>query len=611
MDQQTRIVLATLFVVSVVLAVACRRAFFAASVAIIIFSAYLINRPVREMYHPLPPAVPASLATPPNTQRLQTQRDYSLGAPAGPRISSCGDTDRPRVWANTPPVTVDGDSEFVSLNQALVGNKVHPRTLVAPVITPPAYDQAYWRKDEYNRFPIQVNRPRYQDLYLSGYVGCATDSQPTCGAAEYPPVVREGFSYSAEPGRPYTQTSKAAPAAYGSYLDAGGREALAAYETRSAETRAQAKFAREQSVAPLGAVDASYVNGDYIDNIVTGGYRDPFRATCAVPTTDPAFTNPEIKNPCSWSCADVPNAPASRALVDRAGLAPVSRLSEPCVRAFETQARPVRENYIDVHTEPEGALSPRSAPYASDANTLAQSPKYPYYDAVARQETDVGNNYVNTACGYNPDAFDRYGVQVNKCASQGDAAHIGYNQNKAVQIVQPGMYYRSEVLDPVSANIGISYEQQLQPQTARSVAPGEVMYTDHNAREFVGETYTDSAVTGEELQNIYDPRYTGYADNDRQYIDAMTGQPRFMYDDIDAVKRPSYVVRSAVDHLGEFDQTGAMKHGAINYDYRSVANREFAESALDLRSDIQSRLAQMRYARMQQLRDAPLRGGRR
>jgi hypothetical protein len=627
MGHEGRLILVSLFVVSIALAATSHPRYMVVTVAIIIIGAYIINRPIREMYT----IVPSSSTTRekyttlktksyPVASRVQTSRNYSLDnkRDIDPQFASCAQKDRTRVWVDDEvTIDVDGEQKFFSRNQALVGSKVHPRTLVAPVITPPSHDQSYWRKDEFNRFPLAVNRPRYQDLYLSGYVGGTCGYEASCGDTVYPNIVKENF------GTDYDTPSveKAYPPKYDMYSSSGGQE----LKIRPKATRVEevaSKLAREQSFDPS---PTGYVNGEYIDNIVTGGYRDPFRATCGVPVTNPAFTNPEIKSPCNWNCASsVPSFPEHQQMDYLSNIHPTT--PEKVVFANVKDKRPieflpVREDYVDMNTEPSSValnqptLSPRSAPYSSDETTIDQSPKYPYYDSVVKEKTIPGNNldtgFVNTACAYDPRAFEKYGVQVNKCLSPGEEQDAEYNKNKAVQIVQPGMYYESAVLDPISANIGISHQQQFQPQTAQNIAPGQTMYTDHNALEYAGETYENQSLTGEELQNIYDPRHTGYASNDRYYVDKLTGQPRFFYDDIDGVKRPSYIVRSNVDHLGQFDQTGAMKHGKIEGDYRVTANREFAESTLDMRSDIQTRLAQMRYARTQQLRDMPLSAARR
>ena len=628
MDHESRIILISLFVASIALAATSHPKFIVVTVAIIIIGAYIINRPVREMYTIVPSSSTsvenyATLVTKSSPlrqlSRVQTSRNYSLDnkRDIDPQFASCAQKDRTRVWVDDEvTIDVDGEQKFISRNQALVGSKVHPRTLVAPVITPPSHDQSHWRKDEFNRFPLAVNRPRYQDLYLSGYVGGTCGYEAACGDAIYPNIVKENF------GTDYDQPSveKAYQPKYDKYSSNGGQE-LMGRPTSTLEKEVADKLAREQSFdpSPMG-----YINGEYIDNIVTGGYRDPFRATCTVPVTNPAFTNAEIKAPCNWNCASpVTSFPEHSQRDYLSNIHPTDPervvFSSKNVHKQPITFNPVREDYVNIEPTSvalnQPTLSPRSMPYSFDETTIDQSPKYPYYDSVVKEKTVPGNDmdtgFVNTACAYDPRAFEKYGVQVNKCLSLGEEQDIEYNKNKAVQIVQPGMYYESAVLDPISANIGISHQQQFQPQTAQNIAPGETMYTDHNALEYAGETYTNELLTGEELQNIYDPRYTGYASNDRYYVDKLTGQPRFFYDDIDGVKRPSYIVRSNVDHLGQFDQTGAMKHGKIEGDYRVTANREFTESTLDMRSDIQTRLAQMRYARTQQLRDMPLSAARR
>ena len=49
--------------------------------------------------------------------------------------------------------------------------------------------------------------------------------------------------------------------------------------------------------------------------------------------------------------------------------------------------------------------------------------------------------------------------------------------------------------------------------------------------------------------NVYDPRLSGYGSSNRSYVDDVLGQPRFAYDDVNAIRMPNYIVRSHVDML--------------------------------------------------------------
>ncbi len=51
------------------------------------------------------------------------------------------------------------------------------------------------------------------------------------------------------------------------------------------------------------------------------------------------------------------------------------------------------------------------------------------------------------------------------------------------------------------------------------------------------------------LSDLYDPRFTGYGTSSRSYLEPVTGQVRFYYDDIDSYKRPNYISRSKVDFI--------------------------------------------------------------
>ena len=480
--------------------------------------------------------------------------------------------------------------EFKSLNQNLVGKRSNPRTRVAPVIAPRSYDSEYWRKDEFNKYPSIVNRPSQQDLYLSGYVSLTDPCRST---------VRENFALQSNP-RTVNVSSHYDPFVY----TGTGRETMLANAETTAKENVERQFARQLSAGPIS--DPSVVNGEFIENTVTGAAADPFRSQCQVPVTDPSFTNEDFKRPCNWSCR--PDADSAMTVDETPVQSDVyadtqSRLSPCAVRGGD-----IVENFE--YGEENATYDPK--PKASEVYHRGQpveSPSYPLFrDGVVKEETDVGPGFVNTACGYKPGNI-AHGLPVNQCTgpAQLDQGYINYNNNKNTQIVQPGTYYRSQVLDPINANIGISHSQQFAPQTAVSTGPGEVVYTDYDAKQFTGVAGpVEDTLTGEELHNIYDPRYTGYASNDRYYIDTMTGQPRFFYDDIDAVKRPSYIVRSNVDHLSAFEQTGAMRPDEIHGDYRHIANREFTESTLDQRTDVQTKLAQMNYARTEQRRSMPL-----
>ena len=112
--------------------------------------------------------------------------------------------------------------------------------------------------------------------------------------------------------------------------------------------------------------------------------------------------------------------------------------------------------------------------------------------------------------------------------------------------------------------------------------------------------------------DIYDPRSNGYGTSYRGYVDKLTGQPRFYYDDIDAIRRPNYVVRSEIDFLKEADTYGPIRQDSdeisINRNIRKTAETSYSDNTLEFRTDMMTRLMRKRNAEMWQLRMAPKAG---
>ena len=51
-----------------------------------------------------------------------------------------------------------------------------------------------------------------------------------------------------------------------------------------------------------------------------------------------------------------------------------------------------------------------------------------------------------------------------------------------------------------------------------------------------------------DTSNVYDPRSNSYGTSYRSYIDKMTGQVRYYYDDINAIRQPNYITRNNILH---------------------------------------------------------------
>jgi len=106
--------------------------------------------------------------------------------------------------------------------------------------------------------------------------------------------------------------------------------------------------------------------------------------------------------------------------------------------------------------------------------------------------------------------------------------------------------------------------------------------------------------------NVYDPRFFGYGPSDRGYVEKTTGQPRWFYDDIDAVKMPNFIARSNVDVFPWAQQYGTDVGEYAGDGYKQLANDAFLNDTLKFRTELQERLMRKRNAEMWQQRVAPI-----
>ena len=221
---------------------------------------------------------------------------------------------------------------------------------------------------------------------------------------------------------------------------------------------------------------------------------------------------------------------------------------------------------------------------------------------------------VNTVCGYNPHQANVYlptNLPVGNC--QQDPSLSQYNKNLFTQTVTPGVYTRNQVNEPINANIGISFQQQFEPTTCTTNEDGsETQYVLHDPRILEPNTSPSQAVLeNPKYDNVYDPRFYGYGTSYRSYNDNVTGQPRFMYDDINAVRMPNYVTRSKIDFLPYADTYGSVKENGEmgnehNPNIRALVQDSWLRDSLQFRNDItESRMRKINSEAWQR-RSAPL-----
>jgi len=213
------------------------------------------------------------------------------------------------------------------------------------------------------------------------------------------------------------------------------------------------------------------------------------------------------------------------------------------------------------------------------------------------------------------DGYDRRNNQYNMPTNYAGGvcnltkAMTEYNENLFTQTIQPGVYYKNQVIEPIQSNMGISFTQQFEP-TDVSVKDDKITYVSHDPFLYTPPVKVPEKPRATE-SNVYDPRLTGYGTNYRAYIDKLTGQPRFYYDDVDSVRRPNYITRSNIDHMPFAEKYGTMlSDGEIltnTAQIRDHAQKNILDDTIAYRTDMQASLMRKRNSEMWQQRVAPLR----
>ena len=245
-----------------------------------------------------------------------------------------------------------------------------------------------------------------------------------------------------------------------------------------------------------------------------------------------------------------------------------------------------------------------NGPDINENNDIIEDFTYPPADYTSQGWTDQ----VDTADGYNPkqwiDAKFPANLPQGNCGQQ--AVFADYNTNLFTNTVQPGVTYRDDVIEPINSNIGISFQQQFLPRTYTRSDNGDLEVVDHDPQFAPPREKKMNKESFEPTEyNSYDPRFTGYGTSYRNYVDEVTGQPRFPYDDINAVRMPNYIVRSKIDTHDFADRYGTVQTPQSLNDIRGKVENAFMQDTTEHRNDIMTSLMRKRNAEMWQIRQAP------
>lgn len=168
-----------------------------------------------------------------------------------------------------------------------------------------------------------------------------------------------------------------------------------------------------------------------------------------------------------------------------------------------------------------------------------------------------------------------------------------YNQNLFTQNINDQTLSRSELIEPINSNMGISYAFQFEPVEVEQSEDGVFTYVSKDPRNIVEKSY--KKIDEPNTSNVYDPRSTGYGTSYRSYFEPVTGQTRFYYDDVDAIRKPNSIARNNIDFASFSQQYEPMKSNREiamdNRNVRYLAEQTFLNNSIGFRNDIQERLS--------------------
>lgn len=209
-----------------------------------------------------------------------------------------------------------------------------------------------------------------------------------------------------------------------------------------------------------------------------------------------------------------------------------------------------------------------------------------------------------------------------------------FHRNLHTQTVQPNIFSRHQIIEPINSNLGISFNSQFQPidtevgpansnhytytridpQLVRDpsdLSPNRAMENPQRNR-WTSEHSAWKAEPGSvRIEDIYDPRLTGYGTGYRSYTDINAGQVRYYYSDIDAYRRPNFISRSNVDHMDFQNPMGAIlpeyHRKIISENGRELVEDQYLRDTIHHRESMMESLMRKRNSELWQLRAAPVR----
>lgn len=220
----------------------------------------------------------------------------------------------------------------------------------------------------------------------------------------------------------------------------------------------------------------------------------------------------------------------------------------------------------------------------------------------------IEDEMINMPYGYNPDQLEISNIPSNLPSSmiQRNPIFNSYNKDIFTTTIQPGVYSRTEIIEPLNSNIGISFPQQFEPVVCEKSSNGGVTFVQKDHRIQPVNQEVNITPPGPNESNVYDPRFTGYGTNYRAYIDKMTGQPRFYYDDVMVHRQNNFITRNKLDFTDFGVKNNDINQQYTNSEIRNLAQNHFTDNTIDFRTQLQTRLLRKANVNSWQQKVAPI-----
>ena len=468
-------------------------------------------------------------------------------------------------------------------NKILSGNQ-NPKTLINPIIIPPSHDIQYWKINDLISHS-NTNNQIQDELYLNGYL--------TSNDVENFENISNILSNNEQLKIPRENTSNSSNIS--SYYD-NNSQLDNSINNNNENTR---NNPNQQSV--------NYNNNDNTRN-------NPNQQSVNYNNNENTRNNPNQQSVNYKNNENTRNNPNQQSVNYNNNENTRNNPNQQSVNYNNTRSNP-KQLSLNYNNDNNTRRNPnqQSVIYNNNVKNVGytgyeENNKYRNENSVKSEyvnynnDINLGNNFNYTDVKKNENYLDDKGADLYSSNLK------EYDRNIKTVNIGPSVYKYNEIIEPINSNIGITLTQNI-PYISEINNDGNTYINEVNFK--TPDIQKDGEIIGPEFHNVYDPRFNGYGTSYRAYIEPVTGQPRFMYDDINALKMPNYIVRSNIDHIKSANSYGTLeesnKNGIQNFlDLRKKVEKEWVDNSITFRNDMMERLMRKRNNELVQSRRMPV-----